>query len=83
MSRLSQSLALTVDGADFDHFLMKYLLDTNGEIRSALERDGSPIGSMDLLIAAHAKSLNRTLVTNNERAFTRVKHLTIENWLKT
>ena len=42
---------------------------------------GLLIGPMDLLIAAHALSLNATLVTNNEREFKRVKGLKIENWL--
>src|SRR5579871_2609774 len=37
-----------------------------GKIRSILERQGTPIGPLDMLIAAHAKSMNYTLVTNNE-----------------
>ena len=53
-----------------------------GKIRESLERQGTPIGSMDLLIAAHALSLNCTLVTNNEREFSRVASLRIENWTK-
>lgn len=52
-----------------------------GKIRSDLEKKGSPIGSLDLLIAAHALSLNVTLVTNNIREFARIKHLSIENWI--
>lgn len=52
-----------------------------GGIRSALEREGKPIGPLDTLIAAHAKSLGLTLVTNNEREFRRVKDLNLENWL--
>jgi tRNA(fMet)-specific endonuclease VapC len=51
-----------------------------GRIRAVLERQGTPIGSMDILIAAHALSLNCTLVTNNEREFSRVPSLKIENW---
>jgi tRNA(fMet)-specific endonuclease VapC len=50
-------------------------------IRSALERAGTPIGAMDLLIAAHATSRNLVLVTNNEREFRRVRGLTVENWV--
>ena len=46
-----------------------------GRIRASLERHGTPIGSMDMLIAAHALSLNCTLVTNNEREFSRVTSL--------
>ena len=52
-----------------------------GEIRAALEKSGRPIGVMDLLIAAHALSLNARLATNNEREFKRVRGLRIENWI--
>jgi len=51
-----------------------------GEIRANLERDGKPIGAMDLLIAAHARSLGVVLVTNNVREFERVPGLCLENW---
>lgn len=51
-----------------------------GDIRTDLERAGTPIGSMDLLIAAHARALGRTLVTNNTREFRRVAGLRVENW---
>lgn len=51
-----------------------------GKIRAALERKGSPIGSMDLLIAAHAFSLGACLITNNEKEFKRVPGLRVENW---
>jgi tRNA(fMet)-specific endonuclease VapC len=53
-----------------------------GKIRSDLEKKGTPIGSLDLLIAAHALSLKITLVTNNENEFSRVTGLKIENWAK-
>lgn len=52
-----------------------------GTIRTALERKGTPIGAMDLLIAAHALSLGVRLVTDNEREFRRVPGLRVENWL--
>ena len=52
-----------------------------GRIRTTLERRGTPIGAMDLLIAAHAVSLGLTLITNNKREFGRVSGLRIENWL--
>lgn len=52
-----------------------------GKIRSNLEKTGNVIGSMDMLIAAHAKSLNLTLVTNNEKEFRRVSGLEVENWV--
>jgi len=52
-----------------------------GEIRAFLEREGIPIGSLDLLIAAHARSLMLPLVTNDTRAFKRIPGLQIENWV--
>jgi len=51
-----------------------------GEVRSSLEKRGEVIGPHDLLIAAHALSLGRTLITNNEREFKRVEGLELENW---
>ena len=53
-----------------------------GRVRVQLEALGKPIGSNDLLIAAHALSLGRTLVTDNTREFTRVRGLKVENWLR-
>ena len=53
-----------------------------GRIRSALKNAGSPIGAMDLLIAAHAITLDAILVTNNVDEFQRIKGLRIENWLR-
>ncbi len=52
-----------------------------GNIRSFLETKGTPIGPFDMLIAAHAISLGMTLVTNNEKAFSRVPDLKVENWV--
>jgi tRNA(fMet)-specific endonuclease VapC len=52
-----------------------------GPIRATLERQGTPIGAMDLLIAAHAVSLGVILVTNNPREFRRVSDLQVENWV--
>jgi tRNA(fMet)-specific endonuclease VapC len=51
-------------------------------IRHHLEKIGRPIGSNDLLIAAHALELGSTLVTDNTREFSRVPSLRIENWLR-
>lgn len=51
-----------------------------GGIRATLEKAGTPIGSMDLLIASHAASLGATLVTNNTREFSRVPGLTVVDW---
>jgi|SRR5580658_3252161 tRNA(fMet)-specific endonuclease VapC len=53
-----------------------------GQIRADLKSRGALIGSNDLLIAAHARSLGMTLVTNNVREFQRVPGLKIENWAK-
>jgi tRNA(fMet)-specific endonuclease VapC len=52
-----------------------------GVVSSDLEREGTPIGALDLLIAAHALALNATLVSNNLREFQRIKGLSLENWL--
>ncbi len=54
-----------------------------GMIRAFLEKRGEPIGNNDLWIAAHARSLNVTLVTNNMREFVRVPDLSVENWVTT
>lgn len=53
-----------------------------GIIRAHLHRRGSMIGGMDLLIAAHAKALGVTLITNNLREFRRVPGLKMENWVE-
>ena len=52
-----------------------------GQLRTVLERRGEVIGAYDMLIAAHALTLNATLVTNNEKEFNRVKGLKVENWV--
>jgi len=52
------------------------------ELRTRLERAGRPIGANDLLIAAHALALDLTLVTDNEREFSRIPDLRFENWLR-
>ena len=52
-----------------------------GGIRAELEAAGQPIGPNDLLIAAHAYSLDAVLVTANVREFTRISALKVENWL--
>jgi tRNA(fMet)-specific endonuclease VapC len=53
-----------------------------GKIRSNLEKQGNVIGPLDMLIAAHALSENLTLITNNEKEFSRVKSLKVNNWAK-
>jgi tRNA(fMet)-specific endonuclease VapC len=52
-----------------------------GQIRTLLERAGTPIGVNDLHIAAHARSEGLILVTNNEAEFSRVPGLQLENWV--
>ncbi|MFM9103874.1 MAG: type II toxin-antitoxin system VapC family toxin [Cyanobium sp.] len=52
-----------------------------GDLRADLERKGTPIGALDTLIAAHALSLQSTLVTNNLREFERVPGLLLDNWV--
>ena len=54
-----------------------------GSIRAALEAKGAVIGNNDLWIAAHAKSAELTVVTNNEREFARVPGLKLQNWART
>jgi tRNA(fMet)-specific endonuclease VapC len=51
-----------------------------GHIRTYLEKKGTPIGPLDLMIAAHAQSSNAILVTNNKKEFLRVPELEIEDW---
>lgn len=53
---------------------------TYGRVRAALERTGTPIGAMDMLIGAHALSLGATLVTSNAREFKRIKYLKVTDW---
>ncbi len=53
-----------------------------GEIRARLLAEGKAIGPYDLLIAAHARSIDAVLVTNNEREFSRVPRLSLQNWVK-
>ena len=51
-----------------------------GEIRAYLEKKGTPIGPMDLLIAAHARSIRATLITANVGEFKRVPKLKCRGW---
>jgi tRNA(fMet)-specific endonuclease VapC len=54
--------------------------DHYGAIRASLEKHGSPLGAMDMLIAAHARSIRAVLVTNDLRYFTKVPGLKVEDW---
>lgn len=52
-----------------------------GRVRAALEKKGTPIGSLDTMIGAHALALGVTLATNNTKEFSRIKGLNIIDWL--
>ncbi|MEO5734148.1 MAG: type II toxin-antitoxin system VapC family toxin [Rubrivivax sp.] len=54
--------------------------EVSGRVRAWLAEQGTPIGPYDSLIAAHAQSLDVTLVTNNTREFKRVPGLKLANW---
>ena len=71
-SLVSRLHLLTWDSAAAEHY---------GDIRALLQRQGTPIGNNDLLIAAHARSLGAVLVSNNTREFSRVPDLSLEDWL--
>jgi len=59
----------------------KRLVERYGEIRAFLESKGKAIGPLDTLIAAHALSLDLTIVTNNTSEFSRIPNLRCENWV--
>ncbi len=69
---LSNLTVLALDGDVDRHY---------ADIRLLLEKAGTPIGSHDLFIAAHARSAGLTLVTHNLREFKRVPGLAVESWL--
>lgn len=52
-----------------------------GRLRADLRKKGTPIGAMDLLIAAHAVFIGKVLVTNNQKEFERIHGLKVENWV--
>lgn len=54
--------------------------ESYGKIRADLEKAGTPIGPLDMMIAGHAKALGYTVVTNNTKEFARVKGLKLDNW---
>lgn len=53
-----------------------------GSLRALLELAGRPIEANDMLIAAQALALGYTVITDNEREFSRVENLRLENWLR-
>jgi tRNA(fMet)-specific endonuclease VapC len=54
--------------------------DQYGVVHAKLEAAGTPIGAMDMMIAAHAISIKAVLITNNQKHFSKVKGLKIDNW---
>ncbi len=74
---------------EIDNFLSRLVVipwdenaaDHYGAIRASLEKNGTLVGAMDMLIAAHARSCGATLVTNNLREFERINGLTSLNWV--
>ena len=76
-NRLALSMLLAnIEILDFD----VDAADCYGKIRADLEKKGTPIGPLDMMIAGHAQSLGYTVVTNNVKEFSRVMDLKIENW---
>ena len=71
-----EEFILPLEIADFDEKAAVMY----GAVRAALEKTGTPVGSMDMLIGAHALSLDLTLVTNNVREFKQIKNLNVVDW---
>ena len=55
-------------------------METFSAVKVTIQKIGSPVDDMDLLIASTAMTLNYTLVTNNEKHYSKIKGLKIENW---
>ena len=68
---------LPLEIASFDHEAAKVY----GQLRATLEKKGTPIGALDTMIGAHALALGLTLATNDTREFSRIKGLTVVDWL--
>jgi tRNA(fMet)-specific endonuclease VapC len=80
-SRLTAQLEAVLGALDV--LVLEAPVDTvYGELRARLEQAGQPMGANDLLIAAHAVALGHTVVTDNEREFSRIDNLQVENWLR-
>lgn len=76
-NRLALALLLAnIDILNFD----AAAAESYGEIRAELEKQGTPIGPLDMMIAGHARSLNHIVVTNNIKEFSRINGLKLENW---
>ncbi|MDD2920744.1 MAG: type II toxin-antitoxin system VapC family toxin [Anaerolineales bacterium] len=75
--RVLEQFLLPFEVADFD----QSAANAYGILRAYLEKSGKIIGSMDMLIGAHALSLEVVLATNNIREFKRIPNLMIEDWM--
>jgi tRNA(fMet)-specific endonuclease VapC len=62
--------------------LTKGIVETFGEVKASLQKKGKNVYDFDLLIGSTALFLNYTLVTNNEKHFSMIPDLRIENWSK-
>jgi tRNA(fMet)-specific endonuclease VapC len=60
----------------------KAVMETFSAVKVSMQKIGSPVDDMDLLIASTAMTMNYTLVTNNEKHFSKIKGLEIENWCR-
>lgn len=86
---VAKSKKVEQNRAALDEFLLLFEIpafdalaaESYGGVRADLERKGTPIGPLDLLIASHALSLRAAVVTNNIREFSRVDGLRVEDWL--
>ena len=77
-NRLALTILLSnIEILDFD----MNAAEEYGRIIADLEKKGTPIGPLDMMIAGHAKSLGYTIVTNNVGEFKRVEGLQYENWV--
>ena len=68
---------LPLEIANFDREVARVY----GRVRATLEKKGTLIGSLDMMIGAHALTLGVKLATNNGREFSRIKGLTVVDWL--
>jgi tRNA(fMet)-specific endonuclease VapC len=83
--RASQALAGRLDALFAEIAVLPFDAPADrfyADIRTRLERRGTPIGGNDLFIAAHALALGAVLVTGNDREFSHIEGLKLENWLR-
>jgi tRNA(fMet)-specific endonuclease VapC len=76
LPRVVKEFLLRIEILPWDSMAAK----TYGELRAACENEGKPLGTMDMLIAAHAKADGATLVTNDQAFYNVEHHLRLEDW---